>query len=243
MAALAEKTLNKSTSQHLSPATRPSKSLSMEDTTSPRARAGSWDSVSTASGGFLPEIKSKPASIKETSSRRLTVVIFGATGDLAKKSSIPRSINSCYWANSREATRFESWALGGEPWNSKASSRNSAPTSKKTVGYPSRNLRLDYSSTAAAPTTRRPGFESLAVLLDELEQGLPTDRLFFLSVPPTVFGACAQHVSLLARPGTETMDEINNREALRERFRFFCRIRCLYVDRGPKTSCSASTII
>ena len=89
MAALAEKTLNKSTSQHLSPATRPSKSMSMEDTTSPRARAGSWDSVSTASGGFLPETKSKPASIKETSSRRLTVVIFGATGDLAKKKLYP----------------------------------------------------------------------------------------------------------------------------------------------------------
>ena len=42
---------------------------------------------------------------------------------------------------------------------------------------------------------QRAGFEGLAKLLEELEAGAPADRLFFLSVPPTVFGACATHVS------------------------------------------------
>jgi glucose-6-phosphate 1-dehydrogenase len=199
MAALAEKTLNKSTSQHLSPATRPSKSLSMEDTTSPRARAGSWDSVSTASGGFLPETKSKPASIKETSSRRLTVVIFGATGDLAKKKLYPALYQLMLLGQLPRGDKIRIVGFGRRAVELQGFIKKQCANVKKDA----RLLFEDFASRlffhGGGAYDKAPGFESLATLLDELEQGLPTDRLFFLSVPPTVFGACAQHVSACCR--------------------------------------------
>ena len=199
MAALAEKTLNKSTSQHLSPATRPSKSMSMEDTTSPRARAGSWDSVSTASGGFLPETKSKPASIKETSSRRLTVVIFGATGDLAKKKLYPALYQLMLLGQLPRGDKIRIVGFGRRAVELQGFIKKQCANVKQDSRLPFEEFSSRLFFHGGGAYDKPQGFESLAVLLDELEQGLPTDRLFFLSVPPTVFGACAQHVSACCR--------------------------------------------
>lgn len=204
MASLADKapgpsTLNPSTSD-VNNATRLHASVSMDSNakTPGRSRAGSWDSQSTASGGFLPDAKKKPASIAETSSRRLTVVIFGATGDLAKKKLYPALYQLMLLGQLPRGDKIRIVGFGRRAVELQAFIKKQCANVKHDARLPFAEFASRLFFHGGGAYDKADGFESLSTLLDELEEG-PTDRLFFLSVPPTVFGACAQHVSACCR--------------------------------------------
>ena len=198
MASLDASALAPSTSDAHATRLHASVSMDFNAKTPGRSRAGSWDSQSTASGGFLPDAKKKPASIAETSSRRLTVVIFGATGDLAKKKLYPALYQLMLLGQLPRGDKIRIVGFGRRAVELQAFIKKQCANVKHDARLPFAEFASRLFFHGGGAYDKADGFESLSTLLDELEEG-PTDRLFFLSVPPTVFGACAQHVSACCR--------------------------------------------
>ncbi len=126
----------------------------------------------------------------------LSIVVFGATGDLAKKKifpalyqlillkHFPKSINIVGYARSR-LERHEFFYRQCSNIKEKAGLNLTEFYSQVTYfegGYddPDAFLRLD-------------------VFLTDFEGGRPGNRLFFLSIPPFVFGSVCQCISQYAR--------------------------------------------
>jgi glucose-6-phosphate 1-dehydrogenase len=130
----------------------------------------------------------------------LTVVIFGATGDLAKKKlfpalyqlillgHLPRSVNIV--GVGRRAVQMEAFLA-------------------KQCAKVNEDARLPLRSYTGRISFHAGGYDDpdafaqLATKLDSLEQGRPGNRLFFLSIPPTVFGTVSQMIAskVRAAPG------------------------------------------
>ena len=137
--------------------------------------------------------------IRETSSRRLTVVIFGATGDLAKKKLYPALYQLMLLGQLPRGDKIRIVGFGRRAVELQGFIKKQCANVKQDSRLPFDEFSARLFFHGGGAYDKPQGFESLATLLDELEQGLPTDRLFFLSVPPTVFGACAKHVSATCR--------------------------------------------
>mmetsp|Transcript_14077 Transcript_14077/g.43498 ORF Transcript_14077/g.43498 Transcript_14077/m.43498 type:complete len:634 (+) Transcript_14077:211-2112(+) len=165
------------------------------DAHSPRTRAGSFESVSTDVTSAAPR---PVGAAVDVSKRSLTVVIFGATGDLAKKKLYPALYQLMLLGQlPREQIRIV--GFGRRDVDLEKFVAKQCANVKRDARLPFDDFKKTLSFCGGGAYDKRPGFEKLATLLDELEDGAPADRLFFLSVPPTVFGACATHVSACCR--------------------------------------------
>jgi glucose-6-phosphate 1-dehydrogenase len=126
----------------------------------------------------------------------LSVVIFGATGDLAKKKlfpalyqlmlldQFPRHINIVGYG--RRAVVLEEFIT-------------------KQCAQVKENPKLPFAEYSKCITFHAGGYdeeasyEKLDAKLKEYEAGKPGNRLYFLSVPPTVFGAVSEMIGAKAR--------------------------------------------
>lgn len=145
-----------------------------------------------------------------------TVVIFGASGDLARRKLIPALYNlrACgqqmrprdffvlgfarrpipveqFREDSREAcAKFSRLELDHQCWSEFAG-------------------RLDYLSGLDQPD----GFRKLRARLEQIEaaHGLPPNRIFYLSVPPAAVNECVERLDeagLIASPGASTFSRV-----------------------------------
>merc|ERR1740139_1667017 len=116
----------------------------------------------------------------------LSVVVFGATGDLAKKKLFPALYQLCL--------------LGHLPRY-----RRNAVALPAFVAKQCANIKEDPRLPKASFTERisfhaggydaADSFMSLDAKLKSFEAGRGANRLFFLSVPPTIFGAVTEMIS------------------------------------------------
>ena len=155
-----------------------------------------------------------------------SVIIFGATGDLARKKlfpalyqlvllgHLPRSLNIVGYGRSKVVLAD---FLAKQCINIKEQ-----PTLPKDEFM----ARISFH---AGPYDSPDSFKLLATELTDLEGGIPSNRLFFLSVPPGVFGAVTAMINEHARatePGftriiiekpfgrdSETFEELNEKTA------------------------------
>eukprot|EP00629_Pelagomonadales_sp_RCC1024_P014959 CAMPEP_0119284676 /NCGR_PEP_ID=MMETSP1329-20130426/30658_1 /TAXON_ID=114041 /ORGANISM="Genus nov. species nov., Strain RCC1024" /LENGTH=633 /DNA_ID=CAMNT_0007285361 /DNA_START=169 /DNA_END=2070 /DNA_ORIENTATION=+ len=134
----------------------------------------------------------------DTSKRPLTVVIFGATGDLAKKKLYP-ALYQLVLLGQLPRKDLRIVGFGRRAVDLEQFIKKQCANVKRDARLPFAEFSSCLSFHGGGAYDKREGFDGLAKLLEELEAGAPADRLFFLSVPPTVFGACATHVSAVCR--------------------------------------------
>ena len=127
----------------------------------------------------------------------LSVVIFGATGDLARKKLFPSLFQLCAQGHLPRQLNIVGYG--------RSQVELAAFIAKQCVLVPEGDARLskaDFCSRIcfhAGSYDASSSYQELHALLSALEEahpsGLPGNRLFFLSVPPTVFGTAAQMIS------------------------------------------------
>ena len=127
----------------------------------------------------------------------LSVVIFGATGDLARKKLFPSLFQLC--AQGHLPRQLNIVGYGRSKWEL------AAFIAKQCVHVPDGDKRLSKAdfcariSFHAGSYDAAPSYQQLHVLLSACEEAHPSrqpgNRLFFLSVPPTVFGIVAEMIS------------------------------------------------
>ena len=127
----------------------------------------------------------------------LSVVIFGATGDLARKKLFPSLFQLCAQGHLPRQLNIVGYG--------RSQVELAAFIAKQCVLVPECDARLskaDFCSRIcfhAGSYDASSSYQELHALLSALEEahpsGLPGNRLFFLSVPPTVFGTAAQMIS------------------------------------------------
>ncbi len=138
-----------------------------------------------------------------------TVVIFGASGDLARRKLIPALYN-LHACGQEIAPRdyavlgFARRAMAVEEF--RESAREAAARFSRLELNHDRwrefSARLDYLAGLDQPD----GFHKLKTRLEQLEaaRGLPPNRIYYLSVPPEAVPECAERLAeagLVARPG------------------------------------------
>lgn len=129
----------------------------------------------------------------------LTIVIFGATGDLAKKKLFPALYQLCMLGHiPRTAGLINIVGYGRKDVDFQAF------MAKQCVNV-NEDPRLSKSefcalvSFHAGPYEADASYEALDAKIAAFENGRAGNRLFFLSVPPTIFGAVAEQISKHAR--------------------------------------------
>jgi len=136
------------------------------------------------------EIATVPACLSE---KQLSVVIFGATGDLARKKLYPGLYQLMLLGHFPRSARIVGYG--------RSAVEMSAFVAKQCVNvqedprYPKADFFQQLSFCGGGSYDEPEGFILLNTQLSEVECGDEANRLFFLSVPPTVFGSVAKHVS------------------------------------------------
>jgi len=153
------------------------------------------------SGSLTPVMRNRikrSASVDGTDKRPISVVIFGATGDLAKKKLYP-ALYQLLLLNRLPRRAIRVVGFGRRAVDLDAFVKKQCANVEYADKYPKADFVASLSFVGGGAYDRPEGFETLARHLADVEAGEACDRLFFLSVPPTVFGACATHVSNLCR--------------------------------------------
>ena len=122
----------------------------------------------------------------------LTVVIFGATGDLARKKLFPALYQLVLLGHLPRSLRIVGYGRSAVDL--------SAFVAKQCVNIkPDPRLRVDdftaRISFHAGGYDEADSYVRLGALIASSESGVPGNRLFFLSVPPTIFGAVTAMLS------------------------------------------------
>ncbi len=131
----------------------------------------------------------------------LSVVIFGATGDLARKKLFPSLFQLCAQGHLPRQLNIVGYG--------RSKVELTAFIAKQCVHVPDGDARLakaDFCSRIsfhAGSYDASSSYQQLHALLSTREEAhssrLPGNRLFFLSVPPTVFGTVAEMISMHVR--------------------------------------------
>lgn len=131
------------------------------------------------------------------SAKQLSVVIFGATGDLARKKLYPglyQLILMGHFPRSVQILGYGRSAVEMEAFVAKQ-----CVNIKEDPRYPKADFVKQLSFCGGGAYDKPEGFGLLNTQLNEVEGGADANRLFFLSVPPTVFGSVAKYVSEFCR--------------------------------------------
>jgi len=138
-----------------------------------------------------------------------TVVIFGASGDLAKRKLIPALYNLHACGENIAPRNYAVLGFARRPMTVqefRESAREAAARFSRleldSECWRDFSARLDYQSGLDQPD----GFRKLKARLEEIEaaRGLPPNRIYYLSVPPEAITECAERLAeagLVARPG------------------------------------------
>ena len=163
---------------------------------SPGARATQVNRK-TVTGALMPADAKADLTDHETlMTTPLTVVIFGATGDLAKKKLFPALYQLCLLGHLPRSLRIVGYGrsevdlaafIAKQCVNIKADPRLSVEEFTSRISFHAGGYDSDES------------YERLGKTIGGFEGGKPGNRLYFLSVPPTIFGAVTAKLSAHCR--------------------------------------------
>ena len=134
----------------------------------------------------------------DAAKRPISVVIFGATGDLAKKKLYP-ALYQLMLLGQLPRKDINVVGFGRRDVDLGPFVAKQCANVKRDPRLPFADFEARLSFVGGGGYDKAAGFEKLAKHLEAIEGEAPCDRLFFLSVPPTVFGAVAQLVSAHCR--------------------------------------------
>lgn len=157
------------------------------------------DSTSTPTA--VPEVvasRYKIATVsKSLSEKALSVVIFGATGDLARKKLYPGLYQLILMGHFPRSVKILGY--GRKAVEMEAFVAKQCVNIKEDPRYPKADFVKQLSFCGGGAYDKPEGFGMLNTQLNEVEGGADANRLFFLSVPPTVFGSVAKYVAEFCR--------------------------------------------
>lgn len=126
----------------------------------------------------------------------LSVVVFGATGDLAKKKLFPALYQLCLLGHLPRNLRIVGY--GRKAVDLQAFITKQCANIKEDARLPKANF-TDRISFHAGGYDDDESYTALDAQLKRFEMGRGANRLFFLSVPPTIFGAVTEMISMHVR--------------------------------------------
>lgn len=143
-----------------------------------------------------------------TFSENVTIVVCGASGDLAKKKTFPALFGLFRNGLLPEKVRIIGYArtkMDDKEFREKLSSHF------KLIDGPSKDQAEEFKKLCTyihGPYDKDEGFELLSKKIQEIEEpwlklGLKRDRLFYLALPPSVFAEVSVHLKRLVYPGKE----------------------------------------
>jgi glucose-6-phosphate 1-dehydrogenase len=127
----------------------------------------------------------------------LSVVIFGATGDLARKKLFPALYQLILLGHLPKTVNII--GFGRRDVDLPAFIAKQCAVVKPQPGLAMEDYTALISFNAGGSYDGPDGYVKLDAKLKEYEGGKPGNRLFFLSVPPTVFGAVSEQIAANAR--------------------------------------------
>ena len=116
--------------------------------------------------------------------KALSVVIFGATGDLARKKLYPGLYQLILHGHFERSVKIVGYGRSAVEMGAFVDKQ--CVNIKEDPRYPKADFVAQLSFCPGGAYDKPEGFGILAKQLDEIEGGAAANRLFFLSVPPTV---------------------------------------------------------
>ena len=177
----------------------PSQSSSDEQTQSPASKRHKSELTPVSELGSLSDLTDHETLF----AMPLTLVIFGATGDLAKKKLFPALYKLCLEGHLPRDLNIVGY--GRNPVDLPAFIQKQCVNVGDDAEWPRTELFKRISFHAGgydAPASYSVLDDELAVYENSHPSGKPGNRLFFLSVPPTVFGTVAEMISNACRAPT-----------------------------------------
>lgn len=130
----------------------------------------------------------------------LTIVIFGATGDLAKKKLFPSLYKLCVQGHLPRDLSIVGYGRRAVDLNEFIAKQCVNVVEDERWSTAEYFSRISFHAGGYdAPTSYEALHQKLGEYEAAHESGLPGNRLFFLSVPPTVFGTVAEMISQHSR--------------------------------------------
>ncbi|MBD0407808.1 glucose-6-phosphate dehydrogenase [Bacillus sp. 1021] len=129
--------------------------------------------------------------MKTNDKPKAVIVIFGATGDLAKRKLYP-SIHRLY-KNGQIGEEFAVVGVGRRPWSNE-DLRETVKTSVSSAGQKDIDDFTSHFYYHPFDVTNPGSYQELNVLLDQLEHTyeIPNNRMFYLAMAPEFFGTIAK---------------------------------------------------
>ncbi|QKN92637.1 glucose-6-phosphate dehydrogenase [Bacillus amyloliquefaciens] len=129
--------------------------------------------------------------MKTNDKPKAVIVIFGATGDLAKRKLYP-SIHRLY-KNGQIGEEFAVVGVGRRPWSNE-DLRETVKTSVSSAGQKDTDDFTSHFYYHPFDVTNPGSYQELNVLLDRLEHTyeIPNNRMFYLAMAPEFFGTIAK---------------------------------------------------
>lgn len=167
-----------------------------ESRKSTKSRGSESRSTSAGTAGTSQNLSSA-GSPKDNVSSSLIVVIFGATGDLAKKKLFPALYQLMYGCPDAPLLPLTTRIVG---YGRSQVERDSFLAKQcANISGSHREEFLSAISYCQGSYDDEKDFGKLDCLLQDLECGDGGNRLFFLSVPPTIFGCVCENIHRRAR--------------------------------------------
>mmetsp|Transcript_11227 Transcript_11227/g.21160 ORF Transcript_11227/g.21160 Transcript_11227/m.21160 type:complete len:706 (-) Transcript_11227:141-2258(-) len=128
----------------------------------------------------------------------LSIIIFGATGDLARKKLFPAVYQLMLLGHIPKQVNIVAYGRSEPKGGMQAFLDKQCTNVKEKPELPKKQYYSQISFYAGA-YDKPEAFAGLNEKLKMLEKGRPGNRLFFLSIPPTIFGVVCENIAAKAR--------------------------------------------